>query len=188
MTETLTELCKRLEHFETPEWAARVILRKEIMTALVIDPCCGIGILSDAARNAGYGTAAFDIHDWGYDNTTVVNFLSIEKMNNHEFTIFMNPPFSLATQFVEKSFELGARKVVMFQRFAFWESKVRREFWEKYPPNRIYICSDRADCWRHDIPKEERGSSSPTAHAWFVFEPGHPTGTLLFHISKADAE
>lgn len=189
MTETLTELCKQLEHFETPEWSARAILRKEIMTHRVFDPCCGAGVLSKVAEDFGYKVASYDIHDWGYQGTIVDDFLKLSGISfgGDEFTVFMNPPFSLATQFVEKSFELGARKVVMFQRFAFWESKGRREFWEKYPPNRIYICSDRADCWRHDIPKEERGSSSPTAHAWFVFEPGHPTGTLLGHISKEDA-
>lgn len=101
-------------------------------------------------------------------------------------TVFMNPPFSLACEFIEKAFELGARKVVVFQRFAWWESKRRKDFWDKHQPNRVYICGDRAACWRGDIPEEERKSSSPTAHAWFVWEPEHPSGTVLGHIWKGE--
>lgn len=188
MNEAFTDLCKRLEHFETPEWAARAILKKELLTKHVIDPCAGTGVMVRAAHDIGYSVLACDIHNWGYD-VQINNWL---QSDNHvmEFadgaTVFMNPPFSLAVQFVEKALELGARKIVCFQRFAWWESKTRRDFWKKNPPNRIYICSDRADCWRHDIPQAQRGSGSPTAHAWFVWEKGHPLGTILGHISKND--
>lgn len=180
-----TDLCKRLEHFETPEWAANAILRKEILTKRVIDPCCGTGILSDAALAAGYYPVSIDIHDWGYPNTVLADFLQYERPLNGD-TVFMNPPFSLAKQFVEKAFDLGARKVVCFQRFAWYESAKRRPFWEKYPPNRIYICADRATCFRHDIPQEDRDKMGnvPVAHAWFVWERGNASGTLLGSISK----
>jgi hypothetical protein len=104
------------------------------------------------------------------------------------FSIMMNPPFSLAQEFVLHSLRLGATKIVCFQRFAWWESEKRREFWEHNPPNRVYICGNRADCWRHDIPAEKRTSSTPTAHAFFVWEKGHPSGTQLGHIYKADAD
>lgn len=193
MTETLTDLCKRLEHFETPVWAARAILQKEILTHEVLDPCCGSGILTQVAHEAGYRVSAMDIQDWGFEwvfnQHFITDFLQTgwQPSDGKPFTVFMNPPFSKAVRFVEKAFELGARKIVCFQRFAWWESKARRQFWQKYPPNRVYICSDRADCWRHDIPADGRGSSSPTAHAWFVWESGQPSGTLLSHISKVDA-
>lgn len=190
MTIGFTQTCKDLEHFETPEWAAKAILRKEILTSLVIDPCCGIGILADAALSEGYKDVfAWDIYDWGYERQCAVSDFLVDGDGSEieeEFTIFMNPPFSLACQFVERSFEIGARKVICFQRFAWWESARRRDFWEKFPPNRVYICADRADCWRHDIPKDLRGSGTPTAHAWFVWESGHPPGTLLGHVSKKD--
>lgn len=198
MSETLKETCVRLEHFETPEWAAKAILNREILAGWVIDPCCGAGVLSRAALRHGYqNILSWDIHDWGFDGQTrQIDFLdpqilpenSIpESGRYHGFTVFMNPPFSKAVEFVEKSFELGARKIVCFQRFAWWESQKRRYFWEKYPPNRVYICGDRADCWRHDIPLDGRGSSSPTAHAWFVWEQGQPPGTQLGHIYKPRA-
>ena len=64
-------------------------------------------------------------------------------------------------------------------------------------PNRTYVCGDRATCWRGDLPKDELGNrfdpetgrklaGSPTAHAFFVWEVGHPAGNLLGHIRKSD--
>ena len=190
--EDLTKLCKKLEHYETPEWAVRAILEKELMTPIVIDPCCGTGVLSRIAEEKGYEAFSFDIHDWGYKYGFLRDFLKVEKIiedvgkGSGDFTVLMNPPFSLAVDFVKKAFELVAKKVVCFQRFSWLETKSRRDFWEKHPPNRIYICGDRASCWRHDIPHDKRKSSSPTAHAWFVWEKGQPKGTVLGHIYKGD--
>jgi len=184
-----TQLCKDLEHFETPEWAAKAILKKEIFTRDIIDPCCGTGILAEAVHSQGVQSHAIDVHDWGYARQAAVqDFLEVDNFYlDGLFDVFMNPPFSKACEFVEKSFELGARKIVCFQRFAWWESQRRRKFWEENPPARVYICGDRANCWRHDIPLDQRGSSSPTAHAWFVWEKDAPAGTILGHIWKDQA-
>lgn len=180
-----TELAKEAECFETPEWAVEAILEKEGMIGLVVDPCCGRGVMVKAAEAQNYETLAFDKYEWGYVyQTRGVDFLEMQRISDRPFTIFMNPPFSLAEDFVRHSFALGARKIVAFQRFAWRESKKRRPFWAEYPPNRIYVCSDRADCWRIDIPPEGRGSGTPTAHAWFVWEVGHPVGTLVGEIHK----
>lgn len=180
------DLCKQLEHYETPRWAAESILKKEVLpkNGVVIDPCCGAGVLSDVAKSAGYKKVKpVDIHDWGYDGTIVGDFL---EMNNFvtDATVFMNPPFSKATDFVEHAFEIEARKIICFQRFAWWESRARKSFWEKHPPHRVYICGDRAASWRHDIPEHLRVGSTPTAHAWFVWERWHPRATTLHHIWK----
>jgi len=181
----MEELCRKLEHFETPYWAIKSILKKEILTTEVIDPCCGTGVLSEAAKTEGYEVNSYDIHNWGYSYTKEADFLKFKPVFKlyEPFTILMNPPFSMAVEFVKKSMEIKAHKIVCFQRLAWYESQKRREFWDKYPPSRMYICGNRATCWRHDIPKEKRNSSTPTAHAWFVWEKGHK-GTQLDRIYK----
>lgn len=195
MTDGFKQLCIQLEHFVTPQWAVDRILEKEIVSQIVVDPCCGSGVLSEAARRYSSHVLSYDIENWGYAETHVFDWLSSKTKIFDGATCLMNPPFSLATQFVEKSFERGCRKVICFQRFAWYESKGRREFWENYEPNRIYICGDRADCWRHDIPVNERGkrcdpqtgrelAGSPTAHAWFIFDRDAPNGTILGRIYK----
>ena len=192
-----TKLCKDLEHFETPQWAAEEILRHEILTDTVLDPCAGSFILTRAAGNAGYHVNAWDIHSWSKTHMLDVqgDYLTHENAGGWAKgnTVLMNPPFSLAEQFVEKSLEYGARKILCFQRFSWYEGEMdsgrkRGQFWERHPPNRIYICGSRATCWRHDVPPEERVNAkgrektTPTSHAWFVWEKGQPAGTLTGHI------
>lgn len=190
------ELCKSLEHFETPAWAIEAILDVELFSDIVWDPCTGTGCMAAAANARGYKTLATDIHDWGHLSaygqpiTKTFDFLGEGHRDfwtdqDGDLTIFMNPPFSKAERFVKVAHDLGARKIVCFQRFAWWEAAIRRHFWENYTPSRIHICGARANCWRHDIPEEKRkGGSSPTAHAWFVWERGHPPGPTLSHIWK----
>lgn len=183
--EDLKRLAIDLEHYETDEWAIDRILEKEIFNLFVLDPCAGNGIMTKKALEKGYSVFPTDIHDWGFNLYKVQDFLKMKEKPffENDFTVFMNPPFSLATQFVEKAFELGARKIVMFQRWAFRESQSRREFFEKYPLARLYLCGDRAVCWRHDLPTNEKGKrydpktgkilgSAPTAHGFFIWERG----------------
>lgn len=171
--------CRDLEHFETPVWAAEEILRHEILTRRVLDPNTGSGILAEAARHAGYEVFANDIFDWGYrGDQFLLDFLSDAAIHHlggiiRNGTVFMNPPFSLAVEFVEQAMKMGARKIVVFQRWAWLESEKRRDFFEKNPPSRSYLCGNRATSWRHDVPEEKRSSGTPTAHGFFVWERGH---------------
>lgn len=180
------QLALEAEAYETPQWAVEAILDREILTKNVFDPCAGTGVLMEAALKAGYNPTGIDKHDWGYPYIQRRDFLKEAPAGIFAFdcTVLMNPPFSLAVDFVLRCIDLGARKIVCFQRFAWWESAGRKEFWQKNPPNRVYICGNRASCWRFDIPEEERKSGTTTAHAWFVWERGHPPGTVLGHIYK----
>lgn len=193
----LTALCKNLEHWETPEWPIHEILKVELLGSVVMDVGTGTGIIARIVFDAGYEVIPLDIQRWEGqpENTIIADFLSNEPAPWQAkffdgITVIMNPPFSLAEEMVERAIALGARKVVVFQRFAWWESDGRAEFWRKHPPNRIYICGSRATCWRHDIEpadrldKNGREKSTPTAHAWFVWEKGQPAGTVVGHIYR----
>lgn len=190
----ITDKSKKLEHYVTPKWAIDEILKRELMTRLVVDPCTGTGVLADAARKQGYQVHSSDVFNWDYDALDrVVDFLDPDIdtvlpawMRGTDFTVFINPPFSKAVDFVKRAFELGARKVVCFQRFAWYESFERKAFWDEYPPQRIYLCGHRATCWRYDLYEENKGKQgSPTAHAWFVWERGQPQGPIISRIYKS---
>ncbi|MCW9036231.1 MAG: hypothetical protein OQJ97_18595 [Rhodospirillales bacterium] len=186
----LIKLAKKAEFWETPAWAPWAILRRELLTKVVRDPCCGSGVISIAALRAGYDVESSDLYDWGYTSSQIgLNFLTLAKPSTgYDFTDFYNPPFSLATEFIQKSFDDGARKVLCFQRLEWWESLTRRPFFESTPPNRVYICGNRADCWIGTIPLDERGNGQKRAHAWFVWERGNPQGTQVGHIWKDDVK
>lgn len=195
-------LAKEAECWITDPWAVHSILACEILTHRVVDPCCGTGVMSDIAAEHGYDVRAYDLHNWG-GGIHGVDFLAETPLVPHHLkttqmwaevkgaTVLMNPPFSLACLFVERALELGARKVVCFQRWAWWESAKRRDWWKTYTPQRLYACSDRATCWLVTVPLEQRVSSdhkskksTRTAHGWFVWERGQPAGPLIGHVSK----
>ena len=205
-TKEFTEACKAAEFYETPEWAVQRILDVELMSPKIIDPCAGRGVLGTACYKAGYqDILEVDLNHWPGASPSVkpgIDWLTDLELHRdiiahwRDATVLMNPPFSKACEFVEKSFELGARKVVMFQRFSFLESVSRRGFFENKPPARIWLCGERAHCWRGDMPEEDvmgedgkiikgkKGRSSPTAHAWFVWERGHRGTMTIHHLYK----
>lgn len=182
-------LAIQAEYLQTDQWAIDAILRHEILTRRVVDPCCGDGRMAETARQAGYETFSLDKYGWGYRGQDIAqDFLApdeeVERVVK-DATVFMNPPFSLATQFVDLAKELGARKIVCFQRSVWRESIDRREWWEQNPPNRIYQCGNRAVCWYGTIPAELRKGGANQPHSWFVWERNNPPGTLLGTIWKA---
>lgn len=172
---TLAEQAKAAECWETDPWAAAAVLRVELLSTLVWDPCCGTGILTLAAREAGYGVYASDLHDWG--------FAGADKVG-HDFLVddrLWMPP---GTQFVDRAFNLGARKVVCFQRQAWRESDERADWWAARPPARVWLCGSRATCWLFTVPPEDRKGGTSTAHAWYVWERGHKGAEVTGAIYK----
>lgn len=197
MDTIFAQLCHDLEHWETDPWAPLALLNKEILTGIVIDPCVGTGVLAEAALDKGYSVISSDIRDWGYPGTIEQDWLNREPdslLPVSGNTVFMNPPFSKAEKFVDRAFELGARKILCFQRFSWFEGsnikgKKRGSWWQNRMPSRIWICGDRATCWLHSVSKEQREASggSPTAHAFFVWEQGHAPAALTGHLFKSEA-
>lgn len=206
--DVLMEKCQAAEFFETDSWAVEAILKSELLTPIVVDAGAGRGVLSEAVERAGYSALQIDLNDWRKDGFSTYESrlgtfygdfldgqtvrLALAKLPAGDFTVITNPPFSKSCKFVDQCFEVGARKVVCFQRFAWWEGSFdsgtkRGRWWEKRRPNRIYICGDRATCWRGDIAdakREDNQGGGPTAYAWFVWERGQPAGPLLSHIYK----
>ena len=201
----LAQLCKDVEAFETPRWAVEAILDRECTTRCLIDPCSGLGMIADVCYRRGLTVETFDKINWQriapelyrFPVQNVADFLSIGgQMPNA--TIIMNPPFSLAEAFVDRARDLGARKIICFQRQAWRESIGRRAWWDANPPARVWVCGARATCWRFDLLRcpnpdgadqckaERRGEPRPlgqgcaqcrggvpTSHAWYVWERGH---------------
>lgn len=184
------------EFFETPRWAADAILERELLTSLVYDPCAGRGVLGDAARAAGYNVHEADLHEWPGQRPAIatrVDFFADPTppivQTGRPLTILMNPPFSRADAFVRRAIDIGARKIVMFQRLAFLEAARREALFADHPPARIWLCASRATCWRGDLPAATRERrSTPTPHAWFVWERLHRGAMTMHQIYRQPQE
>lgn len=202
---TPTEAAIKYEHYETAPWATPAVLRVEpIKSPFVYDVCTGDGRIASAVkkfynvdRREGKFVSTMDIHDWGYPYTTIYDFLKWEG-SLKETTAIFNPPFSKACEFVEHALRLGAEKVICFQRMGWFESRERRIWFDMFPPDRIWLCGDRATCWRHDISPADRKidpktgkkrTGSTTPHAWFIFEAGSQSQqTVIDKIWKLKGE
>jgi len=184
----MKELAIKLEGYETPAWAARRILDVEIMTPDVLDPCVGFFMMTNAAEKCGYNVITIDVYSWDSTRSPdhLQDFLTwVGDLSNT--TVFMNPPFSLACDFVDHARVLNARKIICFQRFAWREGsfnkgKERGAWWAKKPPARVWVCGDRATCKRFDLLGESM--SATTAHAYFIWERGHKGAETLNGLYK----
>jgi len=173
-------LAIKAECYETPEWAADAILDVELLVDPVVDPCCGRGILAEAAAERGHRVEAFDLYDWGYGRAGV-DFLTwrfadrppsdddiVADERVPAWSCLMHPPASRATEFAAHALRLGARKLLLFQPLALWQNRRHAAFWSIHPPARIHVCEGGAECWRIDIAPAARryrtpGSSSSRA-------------------------
>ena len=66
------------------------------------------------------------------------------------------------------------RKVAMFLKLTFLESKSRRALFEKYPPKRIWVFSERVQCAKTgDFDKYKKSGETAVAYAWYIWEKGY---------------
>lgn len=181
VAESLTDICKRLEAYETPLWAIESLLAVELTTRRVLDPCSGLGAIGMVCAQHGLDVEELDIEDWEkhfpdrmWGAPWRQDFLTY-RADLSNVTVIMNPPFSKAEKFVSHAQVLGARKIITFQRQAWRESARRRLWWEQNSPARVWVCGSRATCWRFDLLETDltkRGGSS-VSMAWYVWERGH---------------
>lgn len=184
------ELAEQLSAFETEQWAAEAIFDVELMTQYVVDPCCGFHRLSDEATKRGHTVRTIDIHKWDVNRPPdIINdwLLHFEDLSNA--TVFMNPPFPTACEFVDHARMMNARKIIVFQRYVWREGsfdsgKCRGEWWERNPPARVWVCGDRAQRLRFDLRNNPPKNGEKTAHAWFVWERGHRGAEVTRAIYK----
>ncbi|MFX4226381.1 MAG: hypothetical protein ACFHHU_00395 [Porticoccaceae bacterium] len=189
--QSIAEAALKLEAYETPAWAAQAGLNAVPLLDRVLDPCVGRGILAQTALQLGHDVRASDVYRWEYDGPrTIIDFLDpassilVDGWEPGSFDVFVNPPFSKACEFIDRAFELGARKVLCFQRLAWLESDTRREWWDLEHCRAVHLCAKRATCWGFHIGPEKRKSSSPTPHAWYEFDQmwkGEPLLKRLYH-------
>jgi len=108
-----------------------------------------------------------DLVDRGY-GVHGIDFLL--KRGGYDGDIITNPPYKYAQEFCEKAIELTNNKVAMFLKLTFLEGQKRKKFFEKYPPKKVYVFSQRQKCAING--DFENTGSSAAAYAWFLWEKG----------------
>ena len=161
------------DYYATEPKAIHKLCAVEQFTDTVWECACGGGHMVQALQGNGYRVYATDIIARGTISMRELDFFTAE---HSDVDIITNPPYKCATEFVEHALEIveDGRKVAMFLKLTFLEGKARRALFERFPPKRIWVFSERVLCAKNgDFAKMREGGGSAVAYAWFVWQKGY---------------
>ena len=150
-----------------------VVLNKNIWEC-----ACGQKHLSRVLESRGYDVRNSDLIK-RLEDTDIIEKSFLEFTEVYEGDILTNPPFKLATEFLEKGMELlkTGNKILMFLKIQFLESQSRKALFKKFPPKYVYCYSQRQQCSMNaDF---ENLKATTQFYAWYVWEKGFDGETIL---------
>ena len=158
------------DYYATDPKAAELLMEVEPELRNIWECACGEGHLAKVFDKYNKLAKATDLIDRGYGDPPL-DFLKTYIFYHGD--IVTNPPYKFAKEFIEQALCMveDGRKVCMFLKVTFLEGKARKEFFKKYPPKTIYVCSGRIPCAKNG--DFEKYPSSAIAYAWFVWEKGY---------------
>lgn len=166
------------DFFETPAWVTRAILNHLPTFPRVLDPGCGSGAILNEVRKF-YDERGIKGEFTGIDVQRIaklggqdVQFVCSDYLSSGVTfgavdLVICNPPYSLAKEFVERSFSHVVPRggtVAMLLRLNWLASRSRSE-WHKAHPSDVYVLPKRPSF-------TPDGKTDATEYAWFVWGPG----------------
>lgn len=169
--------------YETPPEAVHALIRAERLPHHLWEPACGPGSIVRVLRGAGHKVLASDLVDYESPDQDWIrrDFLMETQRPEGVEAIVTNPPFKLASAFVERGLELVPR-VYMLLRLAFLESNARRAILDNGTLARVHVFRKRLPMM-HRAGWEGRKANSGMAFAWFVWDRHHNGPTELRRLS-----
>jgi hypothetical protein len=164
---------EKFDFYATDPKALELLLALEEFNSFIWEPACGAGHLSEVLKKQGYIVRATDLIDRGYGDGNI-DFLKQTTPFNGD--IITNPPYRYAKEFVEKAISLvqEGNRIAMFLKLTFLESQSRRELFNKYPPEFIYVSSRRLQCAKNgNFESSKKGTGTAVAYAWFIWRKGY---------------
>lgn len=123
-----------LDDFPTPPWATRAIcefLRAQghvLSSAVCREPCANRGYMVRPLLEEFAVVLASDIFDYGAGFTVRDYLFGPDADEDEADWTFINPPFRLAQEFIERALRLSRLGVVVIARTAFAEGQDRAKF------------------------------------------------------------
>lgn len=175
--------------YETPPEAVRALMRVEKLPRIIWEPACGPGAIARELRNAGHGVHATDLVNYESNQQDAFgrDFLMERTIPPKTEAIITNPPFKLASEFVECALIL-CPKVIMLLRLAFLESERRTPILENGYLARVHVFRKRLPMMHRAGWDGPINSNSGMAFAWFVWDRYHTGPTELHRLSWKAAE
>lgn len=153
--------------YETPEWATTAVVpHLPFIDYQAWEPACGGGKMVSALDAAGVKVVKqTDIH-------TGADFLMWDRPANHVNAIITNPPYELATEFIEHALRLmepASGVVAMLLRTDFDHAKSRAHLFRDCPAFAKKVVLTKRIVWFEPEPGA-KGKSPSFNHAWFIWD------------------
>jgi hypothetical protein len=161
-----------LDDFPTPPWAGRAlcehVLRPWLVAAhgtlTVLEPACNRGYLARGLGDYFKRVVVSDIFDYGI-GAKRADYL-FDQVHGAHF-IITNPPFRLASQFIEKALRESEIGCAMLVRSAFLEGVDRyKTLFKIQPPTIVAQFTERVPMVKGRC---DGKASSATAYCWLVW-------------------
>lgn len=150
------------------------------------EPACGDGAISDPLKCLGLNVYAADIVDRGADDLVIEDFFNVDKLPfDGKVVTVTNPPYGkLAEQFLRHILDImkPGDYYITLQKIQFFEGKNRREIFDKDPPKKVMIFSERVNCWKNGMPDRDKNGkivTSAVCYCWFIWEKGFKGETTV---------
>lgn len=154
----------------------------------ILEPCSGLEQITDYLERLGNNSSDFgtevdtnDLHDYGFNKTYNVDFLSNTNIPDDYDLIVTNPPYNKAVEFVLKGFE-HAPIQWHFLRMSFLEGQKRyQELFSLGKLSDVYIFTFRVSC-----PKGVDMEPSPNSvcYCWMRFDKNYNAQPKLHWLVK----
>ncbi len=172
---------KGLDFFPTPPWATRAFLHEVLLAEFtaaccqsVWEPAAGDGHMVHVLSEVFPKVFAGDVEDYGR-GFEVGSFVGqgpdVIAGNRGVDWVITNPPFNLATEFVERAMTEARTGVALLLRTNWLEGGDRFErVFSKMPPRIVAVYSERVPMVAG---KWDPAAASATSYSWFVWQRSH---------------
>lgn len=165
-----------------PRWVSQRLFQVELFPGGVWDPACGGGNIVKEARAAGLEAVGSDkvirfthAHKW--------DFLVSGRASHPN--IVCNPPFGIATQFIEHALSLDPWKVAMLLPSNWVQGDKRSRWLQSTPLKTIYFITPRPSMPPGDfLEAGGKAGGGTTDFAWFIWERGHRYAPMVSWLRR----
>jgi hypothetical protein len=174
------------EHYPTPAWVTKALLRHVQFRGKIWEPCCGDGSIADVLMGEGYPVHATDLFDYGYGEPGRDVFDCLLPPEGCE-AIVTNPPYGDGSsqrlnrtrtprelpKFVRHVLKLASTvrgQVALLVRLQWIAGKGAASLLNEMPLEKVIILAERIQWFYHG----ERTNAGQHNHVWLVFDFSRP--------------
>lgn len=168
-----TEPHDSLDDFPTPSWSTRAaceFLAKhgvDLTATCIAEPCANRGYMVRPLLEQGAVVLASDVHDYGAGYSVRDYLFGPDADLDQVDWTFMNPPFRLASQFIERALRLSRVGVAAIVRTAFLEGGERyANLFSVWPPWAVAVHVERVPMVKGKV---DQKASSATSYTWLFW-------------------